>query len=314
MPNPKTIEELLKMKPCPFKDGQKITGEDYECFRNNYPAISSELGLAVYEASLGYEIGETFKMPDGYYLPPDKQLGLPLGEWTYKELYQLVERLPHGTLIQYFGNKEIAEHYKRDKNETRSYFSGGTFDPIEKDYYDECGGRIYAIYKQPPSLYNPLDQQTEEVLMENSSANEKQPAKETEKMALPWQDINEMPFFTEGLGNFVLCRRGVLEFYSDPELIDLEGVTKFLLLTSPEAKTVEVPVEPVMVSVQEFARNPVDKWFTVKGKTYYEYTKKHSNDDQTKHIVEIISAGHPIYASDPTAWLAIQAEQEGKSE
>lgn len=300
MPNPRTWEQLMEMEPCPFEDGQKITGEDYEWFSNNYPAISSKLGVAVYEASLGYEIGETFKMPDGYYyLPPDKQLGLPLGEWTCSDLWKLTCKLPYGILRKYLNNKEVAvcenQHH------------------LEIDDFEDDDLTIY-ILKQPPNLYNPLDQQTEEVLMENSSANEKQPAKETEKMALPWQDINEMPFFTEGLGNFVLCRRGVLEFYSDPELIDLKGVTMILLLTPPEAKTVEVPVEPERVSVQEFARNPVGKWFTVKGKVHYEYTKKHSNDDQTKHIVEIISAGHPIYASDPTAWLASQAEQEGKSE
>ena len=223
MPNPRTIEELIKMKPCPFKDGQKITGEDYECFRNNYPAISSELGLAVYEASLGYEIGETFKMPDGYYLPPDKRLGLPLGLWLMKTIRELCNQLPYGVVAQYFYNTDFA-------------LSGSWRAWHPSDFRED--NAIIDIRKQPPNLYNPLDYKAKEV------------------------------------------------------------------------PTVEVPVEPVMVSVQEFARNPVGKWFTVKGKTYYEYTKKHSNDDQTKHIVEIVSAGHPIYASDPTAWLASQAEQE----
>lgn len=142
--------------------------------------------------------------------------------------------------------------------------------------------------------------------------------KETEKMELPWQDISEMPFFTEGLGSFVFCRRGVLEFYSDPKLIDLKGVTKFLLLTPPEAKTVEAPVEPVRVSVQEFLNNPEGKWITYNGTTYSKFYQPCGNVgarlDRLEDLVYIGKKDYPIYASDPTAWLASQAEQKGKSE
>lgn len=67
MPNPKTIEELLKMKPCPFEDGKPIPEGAYEYAKRN-----NLMDYAVYQGTLGLFRGEPFTMPKGYFfLPPD---------------------------------------------------------------------------------------------------------------------------------------------------------------------------------------------------------------------------------------------------
>lgn len=164
MPNPKTIEELLNMKPCPFEDGEEITKVKLAYLLTYTPHVHS-LAKAV---SYAFEHNQPFKIPDGYFhLPPDKQLGLPLGEWTFAELMPLINILPYGILMRYVWNERIAINVT---------------DHVRLKHLDfSTGDTVFNILKQPPNLYNPLDHK-EEVLMQNSSANEAQPAKETEKI------------------------------------------------------------------------------------------------------------------------------------
>lgn len=107
MPNPKTIEELLKMKPCPFEDGQIITAKEFDYANDNdliHRCLWDNAHDCVYN-SFGleweYPYLKPFKMPDGYYhLPPDKQLGLPLMALPWHDISSLDTNFRGYILVQ----------------------------------------------------------------------------------------------------------------------------------------------------------------------------------------------------------------------
>ncbi len=72
------------------------------------------------------------------------------------------------------------------------------------------------------------------------------------------------------------------------------------------------PVEPERVSVQEFAKDPVGKWYSFNGTYYYEATVVEPVA-KYKRFEDVLRTGHLIYFTNPSAWLAWKAEQEGKS-
>jgi hypothetical protein len=306
MPNPTTIEELLKMKPCPFEDGQKITGENYEWFSENYPCIISDLCVAVYTASLG----EVFKMPDGYYhLPIGMNLGLPLGEWTLEDLHPLINVLPFGVLKQYLARTGIAVNYY-----------GGSLEASDLTNYR----RMINILKQPPNLYNPLDHK-EEVLMEDNSANEEQPAKETAPMELPWQDISTLDYTSnESLKDkfyygWLITRRISSEgsdlfqtWHTRNGGSIIDGKTHWCPITPPKASTLEVPVEPEIVSIRDFKKDPHGKFYTLDGIIYREFIPMESVGEYAELLFDVYQAGYLIYATKPTTWLAWKAEEESE--
>jgi hypothetical protein len=142
MPNPKTIEELLKMDACPFKDGQEIS-------YNKVKTLAYLMDVNLFEYCLDffilYDEHEMlpFKMPDGYfYLPPDKQLGLPLGYYSSNQLLPLIDSLPLSVLKEYCWRQDIACITTR-KNIHLEDFG--------------CYFKWFKILKQPPNLYCPLD-------------------------------------------------------------------------------------------------------------------------------------------------------------
>jgi hypothetical protein len=319
MPTPKTIEELLNMKPCPFEDGQIITVEEWDYANDNdlihrclweeaYDFVFNSFGLAWEHPYL-----KPFKMPDGYfYLPIGMELGLPLGRRTTGQIRTFMYRLSFGIVKSYIGNRNcaIVDHGRE------FCFSDMRFD-----------NTIVNIHKQPPNLYNPLDQQAEEVPA--------QPAKETEKMALPWQDISTLESYLKEHGGYVLIEGTTQQgIPRRPDVYYFDWALSFIMeikrerkrwlpiptqcFTPPEAKTVEAPVEPERVSAEEFARSPVGKWVTHSGLAYCQFNERDAegmtvqfNDYQTFKLV--VQYGQPIYATDPTAWLASKAKQEGKN-
>lgn len=136
MPNPKTIEELLNMKPCPFEDGKPIPEGAYE-----YAKKHGLIDKTILSATSIFR-GEPFKMPDGYYyLPPDKQLGLPLGKWSMKTIRELCNKLPYGVVTQYFHNIDFA-------------LCGSWRSWHPSDFRND--NEVVEIKEQPPNLYNPL--------------------------------------------------------------------------------------------------------------------------------------------------------------
>jgi len=316
MPSPKTIKELLKLKPCPFEDGQIITAKEFDyandndlihrcLWHNAHDYVYNSFGL-----EWEYPYLKPFKMPDGYYhLPPNKQLGLPLGEWTFEELEPFIKTLAFGTLKEYTGKSSIAELSK-----------GGCLLLDDLHSWHEDPWKI-CIKKQPPNLYNPLDPK-EEMLREDNSANEEQPAKETETMELPWRDISTIEEC--GIGLPIFC---CTDDHEDPHyyIYEKSKDIKFFkehynywmlapkLAPLPNPPAVEVPVEPGRVSVQEFAKAPLGKWFKLGRMQYRAFVEE---DDYAKECIsvrEIIEQNDLIYATDPTAWLAHKAEQEGKN-
>jgi hypothetical protein len=188
---------------------------------------------------------------------------------------------------------------------------------------------------------SPPDQQAE-VLMLNNSANEQQPAKETETMTLPWQDISTIEDYDGEDGVTALWHIDWDKADNDPYLKTSIGgaraevefskreFTHYLVLTPPKAPTVEVPVEPERVSVQEFAKQ-LDYGHWVKcsnpfsasdyrnkptrdfSRYFQLYSHLLGNDVTLSLLQQIIAEGNPIYSrtTDPTAWLASQAEQKG---
>jgi hypothetical protein len=309
MPNPKTIEELLKMKPCPFEDGQMITTEQF-CFARDNGLLDYALYQLAYNKVMGAFRQETpFKMPDGYFhLPIGMKLGLPLGEWEVEDLYPLVNVLPFDVLKQYLARTGIAVNYY-----------GGSLEANDLTNYK----RIINILKQPPNLYNPLDHK-EEVLMGNNSASEKQPAKETKTMKLPWQDISTLEAYY-GKSGVMVWKKPNKTWYvygNKDELLSSYfyksgSITHWLPITLPGAPTVEAPIEPERVSVQDFLNKPEGKWVTYNGTTYSHFYQSHGNvETRLEHmedLVHIAKTEHPIYATNPTAWLAWKAEQGGIS-
>jgi hypothetical protein len=153
--------------------------------------------------------------------------------------------------------------------------------------------------------------------MEDNSANEKQPAKETEAMELPWQDISNLK---PNNSSCILWKKNIakgeipVDFSHDVlAFLNKDEYTHWLPITQPEPSTVEVPVEPERVSVQEFAKNPVGKWVNLTYDCALDFWNEVKSDKYTYHLaITAIGAGHPIYATNPTAWLAWLAEQEGK--
>lgn len=173
MPNPKTIEELLKMKPCPFEHEQLITIDllwemviARKVDARLYELITNTDGWDWYK-----DTGFGFEMPEGYYyLPIGMNLGLPEGEWTYAELEDLINSLPFGVVNQYFNDASIGYViYKKTQYYDEKIVP---LDGLEFTRVSNPKTKIIYIVKQPsPNLYNPLDHK-EEVLMENNSANE----------------------------------------------------------------------------------------------------------------------------------------------
>ena len=235
MPTQITIENLANgtVKPCPFEEGQAIKAKEFYSLRND-GLLDYNLQKYIYDTLLmfGFCSESIFKMPDGYYhLPPDKQLGLPLGKWTTKQVREVCSTLPYGTVIQYFYNKTIA--------------TCGSWRGLEpSDFRND--NEVVEIKEQPPNLYcPPINQQAEAVPA--------QPAKETEKMALPWQDISTLDDTPpEGMIALYkpkrLCRNGELEgvyIWAKDLLVYTNRFTHWFPITPPEAPTVEVPVEPL---------------------------------------------------------------------
>jgi len=173
MPNPTTIEELLKMKPCPFEHEQLITIDllwemviARKVDARLYELITNTDGWDWYK-----DTGFGFEMPEGYYyLPIGMNLGLPEGEWTYAELEDLINSLPFGVVNQYFNDASIGYViYKKTQYYDEKIVP---LDGLEFTRISNPKTKIIYIVKQPsPNLYNPLDHK-EEVLMENNSANE----------------------------------------------------------------------------------------------------------------------------------------------
>lgn len=141
-------------------------------------------------------------------------------------------------------------------------------------------------------------------------------------MALPWQDISSLDTNFRG---YILVKNNKFcfkETYSitTPEKLILNGAeemaTHWFPITPPKATTVEVPVEPERVSVQEFAKDPAGKWVnTTDGcpiKGWYQIQKEGEDVMGLPFkLWDIAKKDHPIYATDPTAWLAWLAKQEG---
>ena len=173
MPNPKTIEELLKMKPCPFEHEQLITIDllwemviARKVDARLYELITNTDGWDWYK-----DTGFGFEMPEGYYyLPIGMNLGLPEGEWTYAELEDLINSLPFGVVNQYFNDASIGYViYKKTQYYDEKIVP---LDGLEFTRVSNPKTKIIYIVKQPsPNLYNPLDHK-EEVLMETNSVNE----------------------------------------------------------------------------------------------------------------------------------------------
>jgi hypothetical protein len=283
MPTPITIEELLKMKPCPFEEGVYINSKKAEEYEAN--PLCDLLILKRAQNAVFYDA--PFKMPEGYFhLPTDKQLGLPLGEWTFKQLYQLVKILPFGAVKAYCFNDDIAI----DKN-------GYGLQPSDFDGREKS----LEIKKQPPNLYNPIDQQAEEVPAET--------AKETATMTLPWQDIRTLEgsdwggyvTFQLNTGEISTCLR---RYINAPQFISHWFPT-------PASPTFTAPVEPERVSHPDFVFAPHGKWY-YHGDGYKEFNFVGTyNNYHCRIVVGVIKNDKPIYATDPTAWLAWKAKQEG---
>jgi len=304
MPNPKTIEELLKMDACPFKDGQEISYNKVKTL-----AYLMEVNLFEYciDFFILYDEHEMlpFKMPDGYYhLPPDKQLGLPLGEYYSNDLHSIVDILPLGILRQYFGKTGIAVNYYSGALEAND-FTGYK--------------RTINILKQPPNLYNPLDHK-EEVLMPNNSANEKQPAKKTVTMALPWQEMStyESSGWLGGVFAWDSRHKGVDQYADKGDMVDTYAyrygcLTHWLPFTPPKTPTVEAPVEPETIVYMYDAVIANELWYYKDFGALEHIVKQGENwdRDQWFEISYRIEQGLFITATTPTAWLASQAEQEG---
>jgi hypothetical protein len=252
-------------------------------------------------------------MPDGYYyLPPDKQLGLPLGQWLMSDIEALLGIIPYNAAILYIEEPEYS-------NITDYSFTRGV-------------GHWVDIHKQPPNLYNPLDHK-EEVLMEGNSANEKQPANETKTMELPWQDIGTLFQSIESgqaKGSAIFYKETFTGFsngYNLETIRDIKDVnpnfianlkpTHWAIVKLPDPPTVEVPVEPETVSVQDFAKYPVGKWYKLSGQNLFrQFVDNTCNYEELnlKTFEVILESTCIFYATDPTAWLAWKAEQEGESE
>jgi hypothetical protein len=318
MPNPKTIEELLKMKPCPFEDGHIVTGYEWINLIENSPH-TKDLILAIRQS---YGFKTPFKMPDGYFhLPIGMKLGLPLGEWTRRDIYPLVKVLPFGVVKSYCFNYDFGIDHNADS--------------LQPNDFDGRESKI-NILKQPPNLYNPLDHK-EEVLMGNNSASEKQPAKETKTMKLPWQDISTLEAYYGKSGVMVWNKPNKTWYVygNKDELLSSYfyksgSITHWLPITPPGAPTVEAPIEPETVSVQEFAKQ-LDYGHWVKcsnpfsasdyrnkptrdfSRYFQLYSHLLGNDVTLSLLQQIIAEGNPIYSrtTDPTTWLAHKAKQEG---
>lgn len=175
MPNPKTIEELLKMDAYPFRDKQIVSADDWKLALDN-----KRLGF-LKEHNKDRYAGFEFVMPaNGYYLPPDKQLGLPLGKWTWAELQEFLESLPYGVVTQYFYDPNFAYvkyeatwHYPEEIKSLRG-------DQINEVCYPET--KIIYVVKQPPNLYcPPINQQAEEVPAEGFMATSTKPIKHNQQ-------------------------------------------------------------------------------------------------------------------------------------
>jgi hypothetical protein len=164
-----------------------------------------------------------------------------------------------------------------------------------------------------------------------------QPAKETVKMALPWQDISTFKHnahqgaillkYNEearnaGYPNYAYLDNGGTTFTY------IQYITHWLPITPPEKPTVEAPVEPERVSVQEFAKQldyghwvkcsePKGRYNVKSTQDFNEYFQLYSHLLSTEVTLnlfqQIIAEGNPIYSrtTNPTAWLASQAEKEG---
>jgi excisionase family DNA binding protein len=76
---------------------------------------------------------------------------------------------------------------------------------------------------------------------------------------------------------------------------------------------IEAPVKPERVSHPHFAFDPDGKWYSHIGR-YTEFDFRGTYNEQCRLVVSVIQDDKPIYATDPTAWLASQAEKkEGKN-
>ncbi|CAB4139367.1 hypothetical protein UFOVP338_34 [uncultured Caudovirales phage] len=146
-------------------------------------------------------------------------------------------------------------------------------------------------------------------------------------MALPWQDISTLkdsdwdgmvllyqPFSRHGINGYDYRMDSASHLKDNWE--DVCKVGQWLSIPTPEAKTVEAPVEPERVSVQEFAKDPAGKWVnTTDGcpiKGWYQIQKEgEAVMGLPFKLWDIAKKDHPIYATDPTAWLAWLAKQEG---
>lgn len=148
-------------------------------------------------------------------------------------------------------------------------------------------------------------------------------ARETESVELPWQDISTLNDY-EG-DDYILCidKEGlnIPEAYqfdiNGDDNFYINAYTHWLPITPPKAPTVEAPpVEPKRVSVQDFAKNPIGKYYSINGNTYIPFIDNTRDWDElrVKTCEIIIESNCIFYESDPTEWLAHKAEQEGKSE
>jgi hypothetical protein len=169
--------------------------------------------------------------------------------------------------------------------------------------------------------------------MEGNSANEKQPANETKTMELPWQDIGTLFQSIESgqaKGSAIFYKETFTGFsngYNLETIRDIKDVnpnfianlkpTHWAIVKLPDPPTVEVPVEPETVSVQDFAKYPVGKWYKLSGQNLFrQFVDNTCNYEELnlKTFEVILESTCIFYATDPTAWLAWKAEQEGESE
>ena len=92
------------------------------------------------------------------------------------------------------------------------------------------------------------------------------------------------------------------------------GLTHWLPITPPKALTVEAPpVEPERVSYSWFAIEPEGTWYCLDYESGYQLFTHLTTYEATSNLIrEVIANGYPIYATEPSAWLAWKAEQEGK--
>ena len=136
-------------------------------------------------------------------------------------------------------------------------------------------------------------------------------------MELPWQDISTLKDYEGDLKILAWnTAHGVYVRTNKDDVISANLIfTHWCPITPPVAPAVEVPVEPEMVEPQKLTFDRIVEPSFCGTAWYYDFPSRQYKDDipHFHHLKFDLSErrGKGIWGTDPTAWLAHKAKQEG---